>query len=118
MNSVPGDQELPLEEHIKELRSRMLVVIIPIILITFIVFIYSGVLLKLIWDNAIPVPMTVYSPMELILTRLILSLVTALFIGIPLLVYEGFMFTAKGLYKNEKMFFIKIVPFSFILFVL
>ena len=118
MNSVPGDQELPLEEHIKELRSRMLVVAIPIILITSIAFIYSGVLLKLIWNNAIPLPMTIYSPMELILTRFKLSLVTALFIGIPLLVYEGFMFTAKGLYKNEKMFFIKIVPFSFILFML
>ncbi|NJD52815.1 MAG: twin-arginine translocase subunit TatC [Candidatus Methanoperedens sp.] len=116
MNSVPGDQELPLEEHIKELRSRMLVVVIPITLITAVVFIYSGILLKLIWNNAIPVPMTVYSPMELILTRFKLSLVAALFIGIPLLVYEGFMFTAKGLYKNEKMFFIKIVPFSFILF--
>lgn len=118
MNSVPGDKELPLEEHIKELRSRVLVVVIPIVLITSIVFIYSGELLKIIWNNAIPVPMTVYSPMELIFTRFKLSLVTALFIGIPLLVYEGFMFIAKGLYKNEKMFFIKIVPFSFILFTL
>jgi sec-independent protein translocase protein TatC len=118
MNSVPGDKELPLEEHIKELRSRILVVVIPIILITSIVFIYSGELLKIIWSNAIPVPMTIYSPMELIFTRFKLSLVTALFIGIPLLVYEAFMFIAKGLYKNEKMFFIKIVPFSFILFTL
>jgi len=116
MNSVPGDKELPLEEHFKELRSRMLVVAIPVILITSIVFIYSGEVLKIIWNNAIPVPMTIYSPMELILTRFKLSLVTALFIGIPLLVYEGFMFIGKGLYPNEKMFFIKIVPFSFILF--
>ena len=118
MNSVPGDQAIPLEEHIRELRSRMMVVFIPIILITSIVFIYSGELLKIIWNNAIPVPMTIYSPMELILTRFKLSLVTALFIGIPLIVYEGFMFIAKGLYKNERMFFIKIVPFSFILFTL
>lgn len=118
MNSVPGDQELPLEEHIKELRSRMVVVFIPIILVTSIVFIYSGELLKIIWNNAIPVPMTIYSPMELILARFKLSLVASLFMGIPLLVYEGFMFISKGLYKNEKMFFIKIVPFSFILFTL
>lgn len=118
MNSVPGDKELPLGEHILELRSRMLVVGIPIILITAIVFIYSGELLKIIWNNAISVPMTIYSPMELILTRFKLSLATALFIGIPLLVYEAFMFIGKGLYPNEKMFFIKIVPFSFLLFAL
>ena len=66
MNSVPGDKELPLGEHILELRSRMMVVAIPIILITAIVFIYSGELLKMIWNNAITVPMTIYSPMELI----------------------------------------------------
>lgn len=118
MNSVPGDKELPLEEHIKELRSRMLVVAIPVILITSIVFIYSGHVLKIIWNNAIPVPMTIYSPMELVVTRFKLSLVAALFIGIPLLVYEGFMFVGKGLYPREKMFFIKVVPFSFILFAL
>lgn len=116
MNSVPGDKELPLWEHILELRSRMLVVAIPVILITAIVFIYSGELLKMIWNNAIPVPMTIYSPMELMMTRFKLSLATALFIGIPLLVYEAFIFIGKGLYPNEKIFFIKIVPFSFLLF--
>lgn len=116
MNSVPGDKELPLEEHFLELRSRMLVVIIPVVLITCIVFIYSGEILKLIWNNAIPLPMTIYSPMELILARFKLSVVIALFIGIPLLLYEGFMFVGKGLYKNEKKFFIKVVPFSFLLF--
>jgi len=117
MNSVPGDKELPLEEHIIELRSRMLVVAVPILLTTFIVFIFSGELLKMIWNNAIPLPMTIYSPMELIITRFKLSLVTALFIGVPLLLYEGFMFVGKGLYQNEKIYFIKIVPFSFLLFV-
>src|SRR4030065_1008787 len=116
MNSVPDDKELPLGEHILELRSRMLVVAIPIILITAIVFFYSGELLKVIWNNAIPVPMTIYSPMELMLTRFKISLVTALFIGIPLLIYEVFMFIGKGLYPDEKMFFIKVVPLSFLLF--
>ncbi len=116
MNSVPGDKEMPLEDHIKELRSRMLVVLIPILFIASTLFFYSGEILTILWQNAIPAPMTIYSPLELILTRFKLSLVLSLFIGIPLFVYEVFMFTAKGLYQNEKMFFIKIVPFSFVLF--
>lgn len=116
MNSVPGDRELPLEEHIKELCRRMLIVIIPVVLITAIVFIYSGTILKIIWNNLIPVPMTIYSPVELIITRFKISLLAALFIGIPLIVYEGFMFIGKGLYPREKKYFIKVVPFSFILF--
>jgi sec-independent protein translocase protein TatC len=116
MNAVPGDEEMPLVEHIKELRGRMMAVAIPVIIITSISYFFSGELLQLIWKQTVQVPMTIYAPMDLIITRLTLSLVCALFIGIPLLVYEVFMFVGKGLYPNEKMFFIKIVPFSFILF--
>ncbi|MCX9083852.1 MAG: twin-arginine translocase subunit TatC [Candidatus Methanoperedens sp.] len=116
MSNVPGDHELPIEEHFVELRLRMMTVAIPIIVITSIVFIFSGNLLKIMWDWTIPGPMTVYSPMELIITRMVLSLMFALFVGVPLLVYEGFLFMGKGLYPNEKMFFIKIIPFSSIMF--
>jgi sec-independent protein translocase protein TatC len=116
MSSVPGDSEMPLEEHVKELRSRMITAAIPVIVITSIVFVYSGELLKIIWTRTIPGPLTIYSPLELITTRLIISLMFALFLGIPLIVYETFMFVGKGLYPNEKKFFVKIVPFSFILF--
>lgn len=117
MNSVPGDEEMPLVEHIKELRSRMIAVAVPVTIIASAAFLFSGELLQFIWKQLVPVPMTIYSPMELIITKLALSLIIALFIGIPLLVYEGFMFVGKGLYANERMFFIKIVPLSFILFI-
>lgn len=116
MNEVPGDKEMPLVEHIKELRKRLMMVAIPVIIITSISYFFSGELLQLIWKQTVQVPMTIYAPMDLIITRLTLSLVCALFIGIPLVVYEVFMFIGKGLYPNEKLFFIKIVPFSFILF--
>lgn len=116
MNKVPGDEELPLVEHLKELRSRMIITAVPITVLTAIAFMFSGELLQVIWKHTLPVPMTIYSPMELILTRLTLSLVCALFIGIPLIIYEAFMFVSKGLYRNERQFFIKIVPFSFFLF--
>jgi sec-independent protein translocase protein TatC len=117
MNSVPGDEEMPLVEHVKELRLRMMTAAVPVALITAVAFLFSGELLQTIWKQTVPVlPMTIYSPMELIITRLTLSLMVALFIGIPLVVYEGFMFVGKGLYAKEKLFFLKIVPFSFVLF--
>lgn len=116
MTTVPGDEEQPLVEHITELRRRMIYVAIPIIVITLIVFSFSGVLFKAMWNSIVPGQMYLYSPLELITTELMFSLVCALFIGIPLMVYEAFMFVGKGLYKNEKMFFIRIVPVSFLLF--
>lgn len=116
MTTVPGDEELPLTEHIEELRSRMIIVAVPIVVTTLVVFYFSGDLLKSMWKNAVPVPMYIYSPLELITTELTFSLVCALFIGIPLMIYEAFMFIGKGLYSNEKKFFKSIVPVSFILF--
>jgi sec-independent protein translocase protein TatC len=116
MNGVPGDEEMPLVEHVKELRLRMMAAAVPVALITAVAFLFSGKLLQLIWKQTVPVPMNIYSPMELIITKLTLSLMVALFIGIPLVVYEGFMFVGKGLYAKEKLFFLKIVPFSFVLF--
>lgn len=122
MSSVPGDMEIPLSEHLKELRSRMLIAVVPIIVLTAVAFLYSGELLRLIMEQIIPenaslkIIMNIYSPMELLITKLIISLICALFLGIPLIIYESFMFIGKGLYENEKMFFLKIVPFSFILF--
>lgn len=116
MNTVPGDEEMPLVEHVRELRTRMLTAAVPVMIVTPVAFLFSGGLLQLIWKQAVPVPMTIYSPMELVLTKLTLSLMVALFLTVPLVVYEGFMFVGKGLYENEKFFFIKVVPFSFILF--
>src|SRR3972149_5318820 len=116
MTTVPGDEEQPLVEHVTELRRRMIFAAVPIVVITLLVFTFSGNLFKAMWDSVVPGEMYVYSPLELITTELMFSLVCALFIGIPLIVYEAFMFVGKGLYSNEKKFFIKIVPLSFILF--
>ncbi|MFU8766202.1 MAG: twin-arginine translocase subunit TatC [Candidatus Methanoperedens sp.] len=122
MNAVPGDNELPVGEHLVELRSRMIKAILPIVVFAVVVFMYSGELLNFIWRHAVSggitytLDMNIYSPMELILTKFKISLMFALFLGIPLLMYETFMFVGKGLYEKEKIFFIKVVPVSFILF--
>jgi sec-independent protein translocase protein TatC len=115
MNAVPGDEEIPLVEHIKELRSRMVTAAVPIIITMAIAFYFSDEMLR-IWIHTFPVQLNVYAPMEMLITQLSFSLTCALFLGIPLIVYEAFMFVGKGLYVHEKRFFKKIVPSSFILF--
>lgn len=116
----PQDEEQPLTEHLIELRNRLAVVIAVILTITVLTYPFSQQLAFWIWKNLMPpgTPITAYSPLEWILTRLTLSLLTALFLGIPVLVYEILMFTSKGLYPNEKKFFIKITPLSLLLFTL
>lgn len=118
-NRVPGDTELPLREHLSELRNRLFVIIIVVFVVFALIFPFSGDILKIIWDDLLPgMPMIVYSPLEFLITRLTISLIGALALGVPLVIYEAFAFAGRGLYPNEKMFFFKLVPLSFLLFLL
>lgn len=117
-SGVPGDAEEPLMVHLFELRNRLGIVIICLILGVFIAYPFSADGMQLIWKEFLSskVDMTAYSPLEWMLARLELSLVFALAIGIPTFFYQLYRFAGKGLYPNEKRFFLKIIPVSFVLF--
>jgi len=118
-SGVPGDLEEPLMVHLYELRNRLAIVIIWLILGVFIAYPFSAKGMLIIWKEFInpDVYMTAYSPLEWMLARLELSLVFALAITVPMLFYQLYAFAGKGLYPNEKRFFLKIIPVSFLLFI-
>lgn len=120
MNRVPGDLELPLIEHIKELRSRMMIVVGVLLVTVILTFPFSGKLIEIIWNDLIPQNMNlvVYTPLEWIVTRLILSLAIGAVTVILLFLYEMYVFIAKGLYPSEKRFLLKVVPVSLFLFLI
>lgn len=119
MNSVPYDKEIPLLQHIYELRSKMIIVLAVLFITIFIVFPFSGTLIEMIWSNLIPsdLRMIVYSPLEWIITRLMLTLAFSMAAVVPVFMYESFIFMKKGLYPNEKKFLLLVVPSSFFMFI-
>lgn len=120
ISGVMGDGKLPLSVHLAELRNRLAIVIIGLFLALFVAYPSSASALQVVWNNFVPqgIGMSVYSPLEWVFARLKLSLVFAAAVTIPLFLYEMFRFAAKGLYLNEKRFFVKVVPASFLLFLL
>ena len=106
-----GDEEIPLMQHLFELRSRLVVVLIPIIVLTLIIFPFSNISLRFLFTNLFSEDMSifVYSPMEWISVRLLFSFLCALSITIPLLLYEIFAFIRPGLYPTERKFFLLVV---------
>ena len=118
-SGVPGDMEEPLMVHLFEFRNRLAKVIICLILGVFIAYPFSANGMQLIWKDFLTsnVDLTAYSPLEWMLARLELSLVFALAITVPMLFYQLYAFAGKGLYPNEKRFFLKIIPVSFLLFI-
>jgi sec-independent protein translocase protein TatC len=117
-SGVPGDIEEPITTHLFELRNRLAIVLIWLFLGIIIAFPFSAKGMLLVWEEFIStdIYMTAYSPLEWTFARLKLCLVFALAISIPQLFYQLYRFAGKGLYPNEKRFFLKVIPASFMLF--
>jgi len=111
MEEPVGDEEIPLMEHLIELRRRLIVVVIPFIVLTLIMFPFSNISLRFLFTNLFSedMPIFVYSPMEWLSVRLVFCFLCALSITIPLLLYEIFAFMRPGLYPSERKFFLLVV---------
>jgi len=114
----PRDREQPLTEHIRELRKRVIVFVAVFAIATIVALPFSGIIADLILENVLPtdIQLTVYAPIEWMQVRIAISVVCALGVGLPLLIYEIFAFMAPGLYPKESRYIKLVIPFSFGLF--
>jgi len=105
------DEEIPLMEHLVELRRRLIVVFIPLGIVTVAVFPFSNIPLHVLFTNLFSedIAIYVYSPLEWLSVRLLFSFLCALSVTIPLAVYEIFAFLRPGLYPSEQKFFLMVV---------
>lgn len=116
----PHDKEMPLSEHLRELRDRVVIVLAVVLVLMVVTFPFSSRLVDIILAHVVPATakLIAYEPLELFKVRIIVSFLAAIIVGFPLLVYEAFRFAAPGLYKHEKRFVYAVFPFSLALFVL
>ncbi|MDN5308642.1 MAG: sec-independent protein translocase protein TatC [Methanolobus sp.] len=114
-----NDVEQPLKEHLKEIRKRMMVFLIGLFFSMLFFYPLSDSFMRNMWDNLVPpgINMSLYSPLEWIFLRFKISFLFASVVSLPLLLYETFKFMEIGLNPQEKTFFLKIVPYSFLLFI-
>lgn len=125
-NDAPADaeglQEGTLISHLVELRSRLLkvaaaVVLVFVVLLPFSRRIFSVVsepLREVLPGNAM-IATAVASPL---LTPFKLTFFVALFVAMPVVLYQVWSFVAPGLYKKEKRFAVPLLASSIILFYL
>jgi sec-independent protein translocase protein TatC len=116
----PQDKEMPLSEHLRELRDRIVVVLGVTLALMAVTFIFSSTLVGMVLKHVVPAgaTLTIYAPLELFEVRIVVSFIVAIAVGFPLLVYEAFRFASPGLYEHEKRFVVLVLPISFLLFVL
>jgi len=114
----PEDRELPLEEHLAELRRRVIRISIVMIIGIGITFRFAGELIRYFWNVILPEGMNIYvfTPTEWFMTQLTFSFVLTLVVLYPYIVYELYQFAKPGLYEHERRFVKTFLPFSYVLF--
>jgi|Deesub1362A_J573_1020465.scaffolds.fasta_scaffold00236_2 sec-independent protein translocase protein TatC len=116
----PEDREMELKEHLAELKTRTIRVMIVILIGLAITFPFSGRLIKEFWLGLFKseMEMVIYSPTEWIVSRLTFSFLIVVFVTYPYLVYQLYQFAKPGLFEYERKFVRTFIPFSYILFLI
>ena len=116
-----NDQPLPLVAHLTELRDRLLRALLAVLVVFICLFpfaneIYTFVsepLRALLPEGATMIATEVASPF---LTPFKLTLVAAIFLAIPYVLYQVWSFLAPGMYKHEKRLAVPLLASSILLF--
>jgi sec-independent protein translocase protein TatC len=121
MSAPDDDVALPLVAHLTELRDRLLRAILAVLVVFIALFpfaneIYmfiSEPLRELLPEGSSMIATEVASPF---LTPFKLTLVTAIFVAIPVVLYQFWAFVAPGMYKEEKRIALPLLASSILLF--
>lgn len=116
-----SDREMPLIEHLTELRTRLLraitaVGLLFLVLLPFSSRIYSFVaepLRRFLPDGVTMIATQVASPF---LAPFKLTLILAALLAIPYVLYQAWAFVAPGMYRHEKRFALPLLVSSIALF--
>ncbi len=115
------EQTQPLISHLLELRNRLLKAILAV-LIVFVGLIYfsgeiyefiSAPLVERLPEGATMIATDVASPF---FTPLKLTLIVAVFLAVPFILYQVWAFVAPGLYKHERRLIMPLLASSSLLF--
>jgi len=119
----PADHTMSFGDHLEELRRRILYALAAPIPLFIIIFFFSDTLVEwlllpvhdVLASHDLPTDLQVLSPPEFLLAKLKLSLIAAIVLTTPWLVYQAWRFVAPGLYQQERRFVYVLFPGSFIL---
>lgn len=113
----PEDSEkLPFTAHLEELRGRLIRCLIAVILAFSGCYAFSGYLFEFLFRPLVRVlaeqggTLAMNRVQEAFLTHLKISLLAAVFVSSPVILYQAWKFVAPGLYSHEKRY---VWPFVF-----
>lgn len=122
----PDAYTMSLGDHLEELRKRVFLALIAPIPLAVVIFFFSDPLIQLLIDPVLdvlrrrglpPMLQTLY-PAEVMVLQLKLSIIAALVVSFPWILWQLWLFIQPGLYPHERRFVYLLLPGSFILSIL
>jgi sec-independent protein translocase protein TatC len=117
------DEKQPFISHLKELRDRLVVSIVGVAVAFVITYYFKERIFSFLMQPFIDVmpPHSSFiftSVTEAFITYFKISIVAALFLASPVVLYEVWMFVSPGLYEKEKRYIIPFIAFGSMFFLI
>ncbi|MCS6957281.1 MAG: twin-arginine translocase subunit TatC [Aquificaceae bacterium] len=113
---------MPLTEHLRELRSRLIKSILGFLLGTGVAFYFAGKIFEILKEpvkKSYPqVELVTLSPTEPLFILLKISVVFGFILSLPVILYQLWKFVEPALYPNERRLVLPLTLFSILLFLL
>ncbi len=111
--------KLTLEEHLQELRRRILWILFILVFFSIVSYpLTPSLLSKIKRDLLRGSSLVVLSPQEAILVYIKISLLLGFTLSLPFIIFHSWRFIAPGLIEREKRLFLCVVTSSILLFLL
>ena len=116
-DAASADEVMPLMEHLKELRTRLIRAFIALFITTGISFIFAKQVLIILIAPMGDTPPQALKPTESLGNYMKVALISGVTLAMPFIVYQVGRFLAPGLTKKEKRYLFVLVPGATLCFV-
>lgn len=110
------DQEMPLVEHLREFRSRLIIALLSLVVTTAIAFPFAEQALQILISPLDQKPQAV-NPTDTIAVYFQVALVGGVALAMPMILYQIVAFLLPALTNRERRYLLFFLPFATLLFV-
>ncbi len=115
---MPEEKRLSVIEHLEEVRRRLIISLIAILVTTSLAYVFSDAILYVLRAPAGDIRLQAFSPLDGFMIRFRVALYGGIFFAAPVWIYQVVRFIEPGLLPHEKRFVIPGVAAMVVLFIM
>lgn len=113
---MADEKRMGVIEHLEELRSRLIISLIAVVITTALAYIFSDTILNILRAPAGNMTLKAFSPLDGFMIRFRVALYGGVFLAAPVWIFQFMRYIEPALYPNEKRFVIPLTIAMVVLF--